>query len=192
MKIIFVFIASILLASFLSYGVLAEEIAYRDPVALTIWEKIFNSLEKMNKNLISIFTVLDEESKKECEWESLNQGSWNFEEYIGHTSGFSEYRDWEQLFQIPENIPYDEIYVVSGRVKANCVNDNSDCEVVVNGISCFNVTHGDSEQNIYELPDSCLNSFVAGSNSIIYRLPPDSNARIFGMLLETKVKPANC
>jgi len=185
-------LASILLATILSSTVFAQELVARDPVALTVWEKVVVLLEKMNDNLISIFSVLEETANKECEWETVNQGNWALPSIGFDNQNSPEYRDWEQRIQVPEGILYEEINVVSGRIRGDCRNGNLDCEVVINGVSCLNIPSETSDTLVFELPDACLNEFVAGDNSIIMRTPPFERGFIRGMFLETQIKPANC
>ncbi len=126
---------------------------------------------------------------EECEFEKFNQ-IMEFDRFQNTGTPKSPW-NLTRTIQIPLNKDYGEIKVTGGIIRNTCINNPSDCKLYINEIECpFNYTYSDFG-NSY-IPSSCFPYFNEGLNDITIAGPAYSNAEIYEIGLNMKIKPVNC
>jgi len=123
--------------------------------------------------------------EKECKWEKFNQRQ-DIDYEVSWGGGGQHY--FTKVFYIPENIMYEDVKVLSGRILVKC--NEHYCPLLINGIGC-----GVPLANTFDelvIPEACFNSLVGGANNLTIRISNGGSGTIKSINLELEVKPANC
>lgn len=126
--------------------------------------------------------------ERECKWEKLNQ---QYSLEVSENFGCCGFHSLNSSIQLPHDIVYNSINVISGAVLLECGICESNCLYLINGVSCGSIPKN-SNSVYYELPAQCINAFHNGRNTLTISVPSDCGGEIHQAWIEMEIKPSNC
>lgn len=150
---------------------------------------MLTSVENIEAKNETIIVNVESSNNETCQWENLNQKQ---DIDLFGTNGGLGFAPFTETLHIPIDKSYEDVNVISGRVKVKCTGSSTRCRFLINGVSCGNVGTGGLTM-LFEIPQNCIDATLAGNNNITLEVASGGvDGEILQTHLEMEVLPANC